>query len=142
MGTLTKKVRPKKQVKKKKKKKLSQRKDEAEANLLALPKENLEILEKSLREKMLQLADRIARKGLESEDIAEMAVAITACARYKQAKTQDTMAIVNMIATANPAKLRVIEGVLKKQVLLDNIKKGKPTLSEMYKLPDLKNKKK
>ncbi len=66
--------------------------------------------------------------------------ALSSLLTYMRAKALNTNAIIEIIARANTQQLKLIEASLKKQGILEDIKKGKATLTDVYQLPVLKNK--
>ena len=90
----------------------------------------------NFKKNLAHLAGRLAvdmvEHAIESSAIADKAKALIAYAQYRRIESADTAHILDLITKASPKKLKLLEGALKKKGLLEDVKRGKATLKDIY----------
>ena len=75
-------------------------------------------------------------------DMEKQQCAVGSLLTYMKAKSLNMNPIIEMIANANTKQLRLLEASLRNEGILENIKRGKATLHDVYRLPQIKRRSK
>ena len=86
------------------------------------------------------LAESLLDEAIGENDIRVKATALNAYAKYKTALDNDTSAILDKLAQMNDKQVGVLERALKQKSVLEDVRRGKFALEDVYGLPTKKKK--
>ena len=84
------------------------------------------------------LMEDLLDEALHSQVPTVKATAISAYNRYKSTQQEDMVGMMDKLLSMPDKKIKLLEGVLKKRNLMDNIKSGNFSLTDVYALPNKK----
>ena len=91
-----------------------------------------------LFKKAYHCVDNLLNQANLQEDEDKQYRALNGLLIYMRAKALNSNAIIEIIAKSNAKQLKLIEASLKKEGILEDIKRGRATLQDVYQLPIIK----
>ena len=89
----------------------------------------------SLRKTAYKMTKDALDKGLESKDLNDKLKAMRIYKDWNDIEENNKVLMLNSILTATPEQIKILEGNLKKEKAIDDIKSGKPDIQAVYGLP-------
>ena len=99
------------------------------------PEYNTPAGKESLRENAFYVVKTALIEGVNSDSMKEKLNAMKIYESWNNIEENNKVLMLNSILTATPEQIKILEGNLKKEKAIDDIKSGKPDIQNVYGLP-------